>query len=127
MAKKKLSKTMVALSASAVAAVYLAGYAHTQSADAELAAADARAVTAPGPTSVAPPVQPERGRTNSASGFGPPGDRGGGGREYPIRDIDALPDQVVARQTAQGTIVNGATFSSVAFRTAVTQALAQAR
>jgi uncharacterized protein with FMN-binding domain len=46
--------------------------------------------------------------------------------QYPVRDIAGLPGQVVQRQTAQVDIVSGATYSSQAFRTAVSQALAQA-
>jgi len=46
--------------------------------------------------------------------------------QYPVRDIAGLPAQVVAKQSAQVNIVSGATYSSQAFRTAVSQALQQA-
>jgi uncharacterized protein with FMN-binding domain len=47
--------------------------------------------------------------------------------QYPVRDIANLPSQVVQRQSAQVDIVSRATYSSTAFRTAVTQALASAK
>jgi uncharacterized protein with FMN-binding domain/outer membrane murein-binding lipoprotein Lpp len=47
--------------------------------------------------------------------------------QYPVRDIAGLPAQVVAKQSAQVNIVSGATYSSQAFRTAVSQALQGAR
>jgi uncharacterized protein with FMN-binding domain len=47
--------------------------------------------------------------------------------QYPLRDIANLPQEVVDRQTAQVDIVSRATYSSMAFRGAVTQALASAR
>jgi len=43
--------------------------------------------------------------------------------QYPLRDIAGLPQQVVDRQTAQVDIVSRATYSSMAFRQAVSQAL----
>jgi uncharacterized protein with FMN-binding domain len=46
--------------------------------------------------------------------------------QYPLRDIAGLPDQVVQRQSAQVDIVSRATYSSQAFRTAVSQALSKA-
>ena len=47
--------------------------------------------------------------------------------QYPVRDIAGLPAEVVAKQTSQVNIVSGATYSSQAFRTAVSQALQAAR
>jgi uncharacterized protein with FMN-binding domain len=47
--------------------------------------------------------------------------------QYPESFIDGLPAQVVARQSAQVDLVSGATYSSRAFQSAVSQALAQAR
>jgi uncharacterized protein with FMN-binding domain len=47
--------------------------------------------------------------------------------QYPVRDIAGLPQEVVSRQSAQVDIVSGATYSSQAFRTAVSQALGQAK
>ena len=46
--------------------------------------------------------------------------------QYPLRDIAALPDEVLQRQTAQVDVVSRATYSSMAFRGAVAQALAAA-
>ena len=46
--------------------------------------------------------------------------------QYPLRDIAGLPQQVVQRQTAQVDLVSRATYSSMAFRGAVSQALASA-
>jgi uncharacterized protein with FMN-binding domain len=46
--------------------------------------------------------------------------------QYPLRDIANLPAQVVQRQSAQVDIVTRATYSSMAFRGAVSQALANA-
>jgi uncharacterized protein with FMN-binding domain len=46
--------------------------------------------------------------------------------QYPVRDIAGLPAQAVSRQTAQVDIVSGATYSSQAFRAAVSQALSKA-
>jgi uncharacterized protein with FMN-binding domain len=47
--------------------------------------------------------------------------------EYPTRDIAGLPAQVVSRQSPQIDIVSGATYSSLAFRGAVQQALQKAQ
>jgi uncharacterized protein with FMN-binding domain len=47
--------------------------------------------------------------------------------EYRTRDIANLPGQVVSRQSAQIDIVSGATYSSLAFRGAVQQALQRAQ
>ena len=47
--------------------------------------------------------------------------------EYPASDIARLPNEVVSRQSAQVDVVSGATFSSIAFRGAVQQALQQAQ
>jgi uncharacterized protein with FMN-binding domain len=46
--------------------------------------------------------------------------------QYPLRDIAGLPGQVVQRQSAQVDIVSRATYSSQAFRGAVSQALSKA-
>jgi uncharacterized protein with FMN-binding domain len=47
--------------------------------------------------------------------------------QYPLRDIAGLPSEVVQLQSAQVDIVSRATYSSMAFRGAVAQALASAR
>ena len=46
--------------------------------------------------------------------------------QYPLRDIAGLPAQVVQRQSAQVDIVSRATYSSQAFKQAVSQALSKA-
>jgi uncharacterized protein with FMN-binding domain len=51
----------------------------------------------------------------------------GASTEYPTRDIASLPGQVVSRQSAQVDVVGGATYSSMAFRGAVQQALQRAQ
>jgi uncharacterized protein with FMN-binding domain len=186
-----MHRGLVALSASAVAAIYMAGYLRTQAADASigaaavptLGAADSAPVaaaaptTAPQPTVTAvppfvdrrAPVAPRLAPT-PAPAAAPPTSRsasGGaqtqgqykdgtysgqgtsrrgdvwvnvqvqGGRianvtitrstlQYPLRDIADLPAEVVQRQSAQVDIVSRATYSSMAFRGAVNQALAAA-
>jgi uncharacterized protein with FMN-binding domain len=178
MASKRMHRGLVALSASAIATVYLAGYVRTQSADANIGAA-ALPTLAPSPnaaiaiaaapaataTSVAP-VPPTVQRSTAAptsvptpvpstasSGALKDGTYTGQGSsrrgdvwvnvdvqsgriatvtitrstlQYPLRDIAGLPDQVVQRQSAQVDIVSRATYSSQAFRTAVSQALSKA-
>ncbi len=47
--------------------------------------------------------------------------------QYPLRDIAGLPAQVVQRQSAQVDTVSRATYSSQAFKAAVSQALMAAR
>ncbi|HTD78257.1 MAG TPA: FMN-binding protein, partial [Chloroflexota bacterium] len=47
--------------------------------------------------------------------------------QYPLRDIAGLPQEVVDRQSAQVDVVSRATYSSMAFRQAVTQALSSAK
>jgi major membrane immunogen (membrane-anchored lipoprotein) len=195
MPSNRMHRGLVALSASAVAAVYLAGYLRTQSAEASIAVA---AVATPTPVAVAaapaatatpaPQVQKRTGRpaappqrsagtatpatAPSTTGNARPaaGNSGGlsststtgayrdgtytgsgssrrgdvwvsvdvqGGKisqvtitrstlQYPLRDIAGLPAQVVERQSPQVDIVSRATYSSQAFRTAVSQALAKA-
>jgi len=190
-----MNRGLVALSASAIAAVYAAGYVRTQAADTALGLAES-APTAQVVT-VAPATQPP-----AATPFLPllPGGRGGGdgsqpsvpatsqspaqatppavqataaptaapstattykdgtytgvgqsrrggvqvaltvqgGRiasvnitrvstQYPVSDIASLPAQVVARQSAQVDRISGATYSWMAFRGAVQQALSQAQ
>ena len=156
MPTKRMNRGLVALSASAVAAVYLAGYVRTQSADANIGAL---AAVAEVPTAIVSTSTPSViltptpvARAASATGYmdgtfaGQGSSRRGdvwvsvqiaGGRianvtitrstlQYPLRDIAGLPAQVVQRQSAQVDVVSRATYSSQAFRTAVAQALAQA-
>jgi uncharacterized protein with FMN-binding domain len=160
MPSNRMHRGLVALSASAVAAVYLAGYLRTQSADASIEAASvatpaavAAAPAAPAPAATptrAPQLQTGTGRSPSAykdgTYTGTGSSRRGdvwvsvdvqGGRiaqvtitrstlQYPLRDIAGLPAEVVQRQSAQVDIVSRATYSSQAFRTAVSQALSKA-
>jgi uncharacterized protein with FMN-binding domain len=190
-----MHRGLVALSASAVAAIYMAGYLRTQSADATIgaaalptpAAASARiAAAAPAATGeparptvvqlatptilrAAPTPQPTApltvgvAPTQTANGSGTgqtvatgykDGTYNGTGSsrrgdvwvsvqiqagrianvtitrstlQYPLRDIANLPSQVVQRQSAQVDVVSRATYSSQAFRGAVSQALASAK
>ena len=215
MASNRMHRGLVALSASAIAAVYMAGYLRTQAADANIAAAEPAllasptsqvAVAAPPAATGAPapqpvvqrqtqptsppsapatsqpqprtpaqtrpqaaqpaqtpaqaaqtpaqaaqtPAQPAqalqaayRDGTYSGQGTSRRGDvwvqvQVAGGRianvsitrstlQYPLRDIAGLPQQVVDRQSAQVDVVSRATYSSMAFRQAVTQALTSAQ
>jgi len=185
MPSSRMHRGMVALSASAIAAVYMAGYLRTQSADASIGAASvalspgvtasaavatnppvsatataipqlppvvqrqvpvtARAGPTPQPT--APPVSQQaqaglRDGTFTGQGSSRRGDvwvsvEVQAGRianvtitrstlQYPLRDIAGLPSQVVQRQSAQVDIVSRATYSSQAFKQAVSQALSKA-
>ena len=148
----RASRRLVALSASAVAAIYLAGYAATGGASVGQAAAatpvvavavaSAAATAAPTLTATAATTGAYRDGTYSGAGTSR---RGGfevavtvqGGRitnvaitkattQYPASRVAALPAQVVARQSAQVDRVSGATYSVQAFQQAVQQALAQA-
>jgi uncharacterized protein with FMN-binding domain len=182
----RLHRGLVALSASAVAAVYMAGYMRTQSADASIGAAAESAAAAqsvpvvatrapalaaprvePTPGSVAPrtaptpaparpaptpqpapaaPAAAAPGAYKDGTYIGQGSSRRGGvvvnvvvqaGRiasvtitqstlQYPLRDIAGLPAQVVQRQSAQVDTVSRATYSSQAFKGAVSQALSKA-
>ncbi len=192
-----MHRGLVALSASAVAAIYMAGYLRTQSADAGIGASAAalspgvtsRAAIATNPPAGATPtaipptvqrqvpvaaralptVQPTTppipraapqptappaliapqaapGTLKDGTFTGQGSSRRGdvwvsvqvqSGRiadvtitrstlQYPLRDIAGLPSQVVQRQSAQVDIVSRATYSSQAFRQAVSQALSKA-
>jgi uncharacterized protein with FMN-binding domain len=188
MARNRMHRGLVALSASAIAAVYLAGYLRTQAADATIAAADpvltasptmqvavaappvATATPAPqavvrrqtrtvpqsstAPAAQAPTPIPTQTPSQSAQAAYKDGTFTGQGTsrrgdvwvqvqiigghiadvsitrstlQYPLRDIAGLPQQVVDRQSAQVDTVSRATYSSMAFRQAVTQALASAK
>jgi len=174
MPKQRMHAGLVALSASAIAAIYTAGYVRTQQADAviesEADAAEAlptptTASAAPTPTAasrtLAPPTpaptlaprpaaptapQPQLATYKDGTYTGQGSSRRGdvwvsvsveNGRvtsvnitrstlQYPLRDIAGLPDQVVQRQSPQVDIVSRATYSSQAFRSAVSQALSKA-
>jgi uncharacterized protein with FMN-binding domain len=145
-----MSRALVALSASAVAAVYLAGFVRTSAVDAGLGQTAAAtpnqggrtiAVAAPLPTATTATVGYRDG-TYSGQGSSRRGDvwvnvdiqSGRIARvtitkstlQYPVRDIAGLPDQVVQRQTSRVDTVSRATYSSQAFRDAVQQALSRA-
>jgi uncharacterized protein with FMN-binding domain len=184
-----MHRGLVALSASAVAAIYMAGYLRTQSADASIGASAQQSPsvtasdtnpplsttptviaqlppivqrqvpgalptqpptplaqrTAPQPT--APPApQQAAGAFKDGTFTGQGSSRRGdvwvsvqvqSGRianvtitrstlQYPLRDIAGLPSQVVQRQSAQVDIVSRATYSSQAFKQAVSQSLSKA-
>ena len=195
-----MHRGLVALSASAIAAVYMAGYLRTQSADASIGAAASTQspgvtaataiVTSPpasatstaipqlppvvqrqvpvtprgapaaqptpaqvqhaAPPPTAPPAQIAPQQAQGALTDGTFTGQGSSRRgdvwvsidvqaghianvtitrstlQYPLRDIAGLPSQVVQRQSAQVDIVSRATYSSQAFRTAVSQALSKA-
>ena len=170
-----MHRGLAALSASAVAAIYLAGFVRTEPADAGLSpvATETPVATTPAatPTGVASTAAPARAASATAtpaparaasaaatpasqttSGYKDGTYTGQGtsrrgdvwvqvqvmaGRianvtitrstlQYPLRDIAGLPQQVVQRQTAQVDLVSRATYSSMAFRGAVSQALASA-
>src|SRR5438874_3944347 len=212
MPSTRMHRGLVALSASAIAAVYMTGYLRTQAADATIAAAEPSltaaptaqvAVAAPPAVTVAPAPQtvvqrqvpvPPRPSATPATQAQPPAQsqsqpraqtqpqapaqtqpqsqpqpqspsqasqaaykdgtytgqgtsrRGdvwvqvdvAGGRisnvsitrstlQYPLRDIAGLPQEVVDRQSAQVDVISRATYSSMAFRQAVTQALSSAK
>ena len=144
---KKMPRRLVALSSSAIAAIYLAGFVYTRGADAGLASVA---------TSVAPTTQAAATSTSTAlsttaayrdgtyTGTGI-SRRGNvsvsltiqSGRianvtmssvttQYPVSRIAALPAQVVARQSSQVDNVSGATYSAQAFSLAVQAALSKA-
>ena len=196
-----MHRGLVALSASAIAAIYMAGYLRTQAADASIAAASVptfaaaatpvvaaappppaatstvqpivqraappatapRAQPTPAPQAAAPPPQTQsrsqpttqtqtqpQGQTQGQYKDGTFTGQGSSRRgdvwvsvevqsghianvtitrstlQYPLRDIAGLPAQVVQRQSAQVDIVSRATYSSQAFKQAVSQALSKA-
>jgi uncharacterized protein with FMN-binding domain len=150
---KKMPRQLVALSTSAIAAIYFAGFVATRAADAGIASAAAAATSVPiatattvvataTTTSSAPSVTAYRDGTYSGTGTSR---RGGvsvsltvaSGRitnvsissvttQYPSSRIASLPAQVVASQSSQVNNVSGATYSAQAFRLAVQAALTQA-
>ncbi|MBV9542900.1 MAG: FMN-binding protein [Chloroflexi bacterium] len=192
MAKNRMPTGLVALSTTAITAIYIAGYVRTQAADATIADAQAAptasaasvsapvaAPATPVPTN-APTVPARRGAPQGTSRDAQPpttsrtaptatpapqpaaqsqsagytdGTFSGHGTsrrgdvwvdvtvqggqitnvnitrstlQYPLRDIAGLPGEVVQRQSAQVDTVSRATYSSMAFKGAVSQALSQA-
>ncbi|TME28250.1 MAG: FMN-binding protein [Chloroflexi bacterium] len=169
MPSNRMHRGLAALSASAVAAIYLAGFVRTEPADAGLSpvATETPVATTPAatPTGVASTAAPARAASatatpapaRAASAAATPASQTTSGYkdgtytgqdvwvqvqvmagrianvtitrstlQYPLRDIAGLPQQVVQRQTAQVDLVSRATYSSMAFRGAVSQALASA-
>jgi uncharacterized protein with FMN-binding domain len=161
-----MHRGLVALSASAVAAIYMAGYVRTQGADASIEVATLPTVGSASPALIAaaaPPSTPTavvvqrptsppaaapaagayRDGTYTGQGTSRRGDvwvslQVQDGRitnvtitrstlQYPLRDIANLPQEVVQLQSAQVDVVSRATYSSMAFRGAVSQALASAK
>jgi uncharacterized protein with FMN-binding domain len=177
MASNRLGRNVVALAASAITAVYAAGYIHTQAADASLGAPAAAPSMTTAPAGGQPPqvttTNPlPQATARPAAATAPSGQpaassaarqsgpslkdgiytglgtsrRGdvqvsltvqagrvasvnitGANTQYPTRFIAKLPGEVVSRQSAQIDIVGGATYSSLAFRGAVQQALQRAQ
>jgi uncharacterized protein with FMN-binding domain len=159
MPSNRLNRGLISIAATAITAVYTAGYLHTQTADATLGGAGPAPVgAAAAPAPVRPnvtPVQPARVSASAATGSGfKDGTYAGAGTsrrgdiqvsvvvqsgrvanvnitrattQYPTRFISSLPGEVVSRQSAQVDLVSGATYSSLAFRGAVQQALQRAQ
>jgi uncharacterized protein with FMN-binding domain len=147
---RKMPRRLVALSSSAIAAVYFAGFAATRAADAGVASAattvptsaTTTTITAASSSSGAPTVSPYKDGTYTGTGTSRRGNVTvtvtiSGGRitnvdltkvatEYPASAIASLPSQVVAAQSAQVNGTSGATYSAQAFRGAVQAALQQA-
>ena len=150
---RKMPRRLVALSSSAIAAIYFAGFVATRSADAGIpttSAADPNSTPQPAATQTAtatttpspPIVSPYRDGTYSGTGTSRRGNvtvsvTVAGGKisnvsitsvttQYPVSRISTLPGQVVSRQSAQVDNVSGATYSAQAFRLAVQAALAAA-
>ncbi len=146
---KKMPRRLVALSSSAIAAIYFAGFFATRAADAGMSSTAATVPTAvstasaaSSSTASAPSVTAYRDGTYSGTGTSRRGNVSvsltvANGRisnvsisrvttEYPASRISSLPGQVVSRQSSQVDNVSGATFSAQAFRAAVQAALQQA-
>ncbi len=158
---KKMPGRLVALSASAVATIYLGGLISTQPAAAGVTAAAATpvpAVSSAASATTTPSVvvgaSSTLATTSTTSGAYANGTYSGTGTSkfgnvsvsvtvaagkitnvqitgvttsFPESRIASLPALVVANQSGNVNVVTGATYSSTAFRTAVQQALTQAR
>ena len=146
---KRMPRRLVALSSSAIAAIYFAGFTATRAADAGiLSSANGVPTTVSGSAATdsssasAPTVSPYRDGTYTGTGTSRRGNVTvavtiAGGRitdvsltrvatEYPASAIASLPAQVVATQSSQVDGASGATYSAQAFRGAVQAALQQA-
>ncbi len=142
-----MPRRLVALSSSAIAAIYFAGFAATRAADAGMvngASSVPTVVSSAASTSSlnAPTVSPYKDGTYSGTGTSRRGNvtvsvTVAGGRisavnltkvatEYPASALNGLPAQVVTTQSAIVNGISGATYSAQAFRGAVQAALKQA-
>ncbi len=146
---RKIGRSIVTLSAAAVAAVYAAGYLYTAKPSGDSAIASPPGMPSATAATVAgllagQPGTPRRLRDGQYFGIG--AGRAGsigvmltveGGKitgvrittstmHYPTKLIAKLPAEVIARQGASVDLVSGATFSSRAFIAAVADALARA-
>jgi len=141
-----MPRRLVALSSSAIAAIYFAGFAATRSADAGIATPPTPApVTTSAATTAsasAPTVSPYKDGTFTGTGTSRRGSISvavtvASGRisnvnitkvatQYPISAVSSMPAQVVTTQSANVNGVSGATYSAQAFRGAVQTALQQA-
>jgi len=151
---KKTPPRLIALSGSAVAAIYLAGYVATGGAGAAQAAAATPIVATVAAAKVATPAAALTTSAPATAGAYRDGTYAGAGTsrrggfevavtvragrisdvaitrvttQYPVSRVAALPAQVVARQSAQVDRVSGATYSVQAFQRAVQAALAPAQ
>ena len=143
----RMPRRLVALSSSAIAAIYFAGFAATRAADAGMVSAATNVPTsvsseAASSSQNAPTVSPYKDGTYSGTGTSRRGNvtvsvTVSGGRisavnltkvatEYPASALNGLPAQVVAIQSANVNGISGATYSAQAFRGAVQAALQQA-
>jgi uncharacterized protein with FMN-binding domain len=145
---------IISIAASGITAVYAAGYIHTQAADATLGSVSAvSAAATSAPPQVRPTAAPQSGGPTTIGSFKDGMYSGSGtsrrgdipvslvvqnGRvasvnitrattQYPTRFISSLPGEVASRQNAHVNLVSGATYSSLAFRGTVQQALGRAQ
>jgi uncharacterized protein with FMN-binding domain len=135
---RKLPRRLVALSASAVAAIYLAGLVSTQPVAATVAATAAPPVATSAATAVAYADGLYSGTGTSRFGNVTVLVTVSRGQiasvqitkvttSFPASRIASLPAAVVVGQSANVNVVSGATYSSTAFKQAVQLALAQAQ
>jgi uncharacterized protein with FMN-binding domain len=153
---KKMPRGLVALSSSAVAAIYLAGFVYTRGADAGLASVATSVpttVTANPPATASGSTQPAASASASTTSAYRDGTYTGSGTsrrgnvnvsvtiqsgriasvtissvttQYPVARISSLAAQVVARQSSKVDNISGATYSAQAFSLAVQAALSKA-
>jgi uncharacterized protein with FMN-binding domain len=149
---KKMPRRLVALSGSAIAAIYLAGSLTTAAVHASVPSASTTSAlltsAAPSTTATSLSLMADAGATYADGTYAGTGTSRFGNvsvsltvqsgkiagvtisrstTSYPVSRIAGLPAQVVARQSAQVDRVSGATYSTQAFKQAVQQALTQAQ